>query len=154
MDNQPKYEAQAASDFFYDGKTMRTPVEGTVAQTDTPLELLETVGYETGLNEDGTFITTNPVSVDDALIARGANRFGIYCEPCHDKRGTGRGILFERGGVPTTSLHEPRLLEAVDGQIFDTITNGVGLMPGYRYPIHTHDRWAIVAYVRTLQAAN
>ncbi len=154
MDNQPRYEAQASSNFFYDGKTMRTPVAGTVARTNTPFELLETVGYSSGQKDDGTFIESIPVPVDDALLARGEDRYAIYCEPCHDPRGTGRGILFERGGVPTTSLHDPRLLEAVDGQIFDTITNGVGLMAGYRYPIRIDDRWAIVAYVRRLQAGN
>jgi mono/diheme cytochrome c family protein len=152
MDDQPRYEAQAASDFFYDGMTMRTPVPGTVPRSDTPIELQTDRAYNTGKIDDETFAETIPVAVNEATIARGEDRYGIYCAPCHDERGSGRGILFERGGVPTTSLHDDRIVNAPDGQIFDAITNGVGLMPGYAWPIGVADRWAIVAWVRELQS--
>ena len=89
--------------------------------------------------------------VDDALLERGRQRYGIYCQPCHDARGDGRGILFQRGNVPTATFHEAKILKYPDGQIFDVITNGMGLMSGYRWPIPPADRWAIVAYVRELQ---
>jgi mono/diheme cytochrome c family protein len=92
-----------------------------------------------------------PVTADEALVERGRQRYGIYCEPCHDPRGDGRGILFQRGKIPTATFHQEKILQYPDGQIFDVITNGVGLMPGYRWPIPPADRWAIVAYVRSLQ---
>jgi len=152
MDDQPRYEAQAASDFFYDGMTMRTPVPGTVPRSDTPIELQTDRAYNTGKIDDETFVDAIPVSVDEATVARGEERYGIYCAPCHDERGSGRGILFERGNIPTTSLHDERIVNAPDGQIFDTITTGVGLMPGYAWPIGVADRWAIVAWVRELQS--
>ena len=148
MDWQPRYEAQGESGFFYDGATMRLPVPGTVARG----ELREDMRIYTGKDDAGEFLLSSPVGVDDALLARGADRFGIYCTPCHDKRGSGQGSLTERGAVPVPSFHEDRIKVMPDGQIFDIITNGNGgLMSGYAYPIRPADRWAIVAHVRHLQ---
>ena len=73
------------------------------------------------------------------------------CTPCHRASGDGQGILFKRAGVPTTNLHDERVLAMPDGELFSAITNGVGLMPSYAYPISVEDRWAIVAHVRELQ---
>src|SRR4030095_1339985 len=75
----------------------------------------------------------------------------IYCQPCHDARGEGKGILFQRGNVPTASFLEEKIRKYPDGQIFDVVTNGMGLMPSYRWPIAPADRWAIIAYVRELE---
>jgi len=147
MDDQPKVRPQAASGFFYDGASMRTPVPGTVAIGG----LREDVAFFTGQGEDGQFVAAIPVTVDEALVERGRDRYEIYCQPCHDARGDGRGILFQRGSVPTASFHEEQYLAYPDGQIFDIITNGSGLMAGYRWPIPPADRWAIVARVRELQ---
>jgi mono/diheme cytochrome c family protein len=147
MDNQPKVRPQTASNFFYDGASMRAPVPGTVAIG----ELREDTAFFTGQEADGQFVTEIPVTVDEALLERGAQRYEIYCQPCHDARGDGRGILFQRGSVPTASFHDEQYLAYPDGQIFDVITNGLGLMSGYRWPITPADRWAIVAYVRQLQ---
>lgn len=149
MFDQPKYKAQAASDFFYDGKAMRAPVAGTVARG----HLKEDVAFLTGMGAGGTPLATSPVAADDALVARGKDRFGVYCQPCHDERGEGKGILFQRASVPTANLLDKRIRDLPDGGIFDTITNGKGLMPAYRYPIAVKDRWAIVAYVRKLEKA-
>jgi len=148
MDWQPRYEAQGESGFFYDGAAMRLPVPGTVARG----ELHEDLRVYTGKDDAGEFLAASPVAVDDALRERGADRFGIYCTPCHDKRGSGQGSLTERGAVPVPSFHEDRIKIMPDGQIFDIITNGNGgLMSGYAYPIRPDDRWAIVAHVRHLQ---
>jgi mono/diheme cytochrome c family protein len=147
MHNQPKYKAQASSHFFYDGKTMRQPVAGTIARG----HLREDVALLTGMDGDGKPLATSPVAVDEALLARGADRYGIYCQPCHDERGEGKGVLSQRAKVPTANLLDQRIRDLPDGSIFDTITNGKGLMAAYRYPIGAHDRWAIVAYVRDME---
>ena len=147
MDNQPKYRPQAASEFFYDGATMRQPVAGTVARG----ELREETAFYTGLDEAGQPVASNPVAVDAALIERGRERYAIYCAPCHHASGNGKGILFQRANIPTADLHEERLRQIPDGQMFDVVTNGLGLMAGYKYPIPPRDRWAIIAYVRQLQ---
>ena len=147
MDNQPKVRPQAASTFFYDGAAMREPVPGTVAIGG----LKEDAPFFTGKGADGQFVATSPVTVDETIVERGRDRYRIYCQPCHDARGDGKGILFQRGSVPTASFHQERVLKHTDGQLFDVITNGFGLMSGYRWPIAPADRWAIVAYVRQLQ---
>ncbi len=149
MFNQPKDRPYASSDFFYDGKALRAPVAGTIARG----HLVEDAGVETGKSTDGSPLATSPIAADEKLVARGHDRFAIYCQPCHDERGEGKGVLFQRAKVPTANLLEKRFRDLKDGEIFDTITNGKGLMPSYRYPIHAADRWAIIAYVRTLQKA-
>ena len=147
MDDQQKVRAQTASDFFYNGASMREPVPGTI-----PIGgLQEDAAFFTGKDADGQFVATIPVAVDEALVERGRQRYGIYCQPCHDARGDGKGILFQRGNVPTASLHQERIVNFPDGQLFDVITNGQGLMAGYRWPVPPADRWAIVAYVREIE---
>src|SRR5258705_2772643 len=147
MDAQPKVLSQTASTFFFDGSSMRQPVPGTVALDG----LKEDAVFNTGKGADGQFVASIPVTRNDALLERGRQRYTIYCQPCHDARGDGKGILFQRGNVPTASFHDEKILKYPDGQIFDVITNGMGLMPSYRWPIPTADRWAIIAYVRELE---
>ncbi len=152
MDDQPRYEAQAASQFFADGMTMRTPPEGTVPRRDLPFATWTDPVYNTGRDAAGEAVAGIPVAVDEALLERGADRYVIYCAPCHDARGTGRGILFQRANIPTTSLHLERVVASTDGELFEVISQGVGLMPGYSYPLSPRDRWAVVAHVRRMQA--
>ena len=147
MDDQPKVRAQAASRFFYNGQGMREPVPGTVAIG----ELREDPVFYTGKNAAGQFVAAIPVAVDDALMERGRQRYAIYCQPCHDARGDGKGILFQRANVPTATFHQEKILNYADGQLFDIITNGSGLMPAYKWPIPPADRWAIIAHVRDLE---
>ena len=147
MDDQPKVLPQTASTFFYDGSSMRQPVPGTVAIGG----LKEDTAFFTGKGADGQFVATIPVTADEALLERGHQRYTIYCQPCHDARGDGKGILFQRGKVPTATFHQEKILKYPDGQIFDIMTNGQGLMPSYRWPIPPADRWAIIAYIRELQ---
>jgi mono/diheme cytochrome c family protein len=146
MDDQPKVLPQTASTFFYDGSSMRPPVPGTVA-----IGGLREDATFTGKGADGKFVATIPVTVNEALVERGHQRYVIYCQPCHDARGDGKGILFQRGNIPTANLHQDRILKHPDGFMFDIITNGLGLMPAYRWPIPPADRWAIIAYVRELE---
>lgn len=146
MDSQPKYKAQSANHFFYNQMTMQTPVPGTVARG----ELVIDDVVSTGKDADGSFVATSPLEVTPALLARGEERYEIYCTPCHRASGDGQGILFKRG-VATANLHDERIRAMSDGELFGAITNGVGLMPAYSYPIPVEDRWAIVAHVRELQ---
>jgi mono/diheme cytochrome c family protein len=147
MDDQPKVQPQSASTFFYNGASMREPVPGTVAIGG----LKEDAAFFTGKNPDGSFVPSIPRPVDEAGLERGRNRYVIYCQPCHDARGDGKGILFQRGNVPTATFHQDKIQKYPDGQIFDVITNGFGLMGSYRWAITPEDRWAIVAYVRELE---
>jgi len=147
MDDQPKVLPQTASDFFFNGASMREPVPGTI-----PIGgLKEDAAFFTGKGADGQFVATVPVPQNEALLERGRQRYVIYCQPCHDARGEGKGILFQRGNVPTASFHDEKILKYPDGQIFDVMTNGMGLMPSYKWPIPPSDRWAIISYIRELE---
>lgn len=151
MDSQPRYDAQAESAFFADHRTMRTPPKGTVAQG----FLAEDDAFERGLDANGQQLTYIPVEVTEQLLARGEDRFNIYCAPCHDPLGTGNGMVGRRWPIPVPNFHDQARFAAVsDGQIFGAITNGFSTMPSYRAQIpNAQDRWAIVAWVRTLQRA-
>ena len=146
MDNQPKARAQSESPFFYDGSSMRIPVAGTIARGQLP----GPVEFETGMDVAGNYVQS-PVVASADIMAAGERHYAIYCTPCHGETGDGMGMLATRGGVPVADLFQERLLEMPDGQIFQTVTNGLGLMQGYRYPLSDADRWAVIAYVRQLQ---
>jgi mono/diheme cytochrome c family protein len=134
MRRQPKYKPQAASSFFADGRASRSAVPGTVA-----------VGQ---LRE-----VQNPLPVDAALLARGQERFDIYCAVCHDRTGSGKGIIALRTGWLPTNLLDERARKMNDSELFDVATNGRRTMPAYRFQVPERDRWAIIAYVRALQRA-
>lgn len=147
MDSQPKYEAQEESDFFENGMTMRPPVAGTVARGD----LREDDAYYRGKNADGSLVDRMPVDMTMDLLQRGKQRYNIYCAPCHDQTGSGKGIIIKKGFLPPPSIHLDRLRQSPDGHFYDVISNGIRNMPSYKHQIPVADRWAIVAYVRALQ---
>jgi mono/diheme cytochrome c family protein len=146
MDWQPKYQANQASPLFEDGRAMRPLVEGTVAQG----QLREDDAMYRGKSGE-EYVATVPVPVDEALLQRGQDRYNIYCTPCHDKSGSGHGMIVKRGYPIPIDLASDRVRGLPDGQIFDVITNGVRNMPSYRKQIPVEDRWAIVTWVRVLE---
>lgn len=152
MDHQGKFKAQAENAFFADGRAMRPLVDGTLAQG----QYHEDEGPFTGKYPDGQFLTRVPMAVDEKLLARGEERFNIYCAPCHDKTGSGQGLVVKRP-TPERSYPTPINLASEhtrslkDGEIFDIVSNGVRNMPGYRTQIPSADRWAIASWVRVLQ---
>ena len=91
------------------------------------------------------------VTVDEKVMARGHERFDIYCQPCHGATGNGDGMVVQRGFKRPPAYSEQRLRDAAPGYLFDVISRGFGAMPDYAAQIKVTDRWAIVAYVRALQ---
>ena len=89
------------------------------------------------------------VTVD--VLARGQERYNVYCTPCHSRVGNGAGMIVQRGYAKAGNFHTARLEAAPLGHFFSVITNGYGAMPEYASQITPEDRWAIVAYVRALQ---
>lgn len=149
MDSQPKYKPRSLSSFFADSSAMRTPAAGTIARG----TLRHDSVYFWGKDGDGNLVKKNPLPITMEFLSRGQERYGIYCTPCHDAAGTGKGAVFKRnaGMLPPTSYHDDRLRNIQDGHIYDVITNGIRTMSGYSAQIPVEDRWAIVAYVRALQ---
>ncbi len=148
MHNQPKYRPLRASDFFRDGSSARPLVEGTIARG----TLREDEAFFTG-KSGGTPVAELPFAVDQHVLDRGQERYAIYCTPCHDATGSGKGMVVQRGYRPPPSFHDERLRTAPPGHFFDVMTNGFGAMPDYRAQINPRDRWTIVAYIRALQLA-
>ena len=146
MHDQPRYKPLAKSTFFDDQRSARPRVPGTVARGHLPGD----PALETG--KAGTsFVAAVPVPIDLPLLKRGAQRYGIYCAPCHGRVGRGDGIVVRRGYRQPPSFHIDRLRAQPAGYIFDVMTAGFGAMPDYAAQVSVPDRWAIVAYVRALQ---
>jgi mono/diheme cytochrome c family protein len=90
-----------------------------------------------------------PITME--ILQRGRERYTIYCQPCHSPVGDGNGIAVQRGMKRPPSYHIERLMKSPPGYFFDVITNGYATMYDYSERIRPEDRWAIVAYVQTLQ---
>jgi mono/diheme cytochrome c family protein len=147
MRSQERYDPQERSDFFSDGLASRRPVEGTVARGGMKDDA---TGMFTGI-VNTQYVGRNPLTIDENLMATGQRRFNTYCSPCHDRTGQGRGVVAQRATWIPTNLHEARVKQFNDGEIFNVITMGRRSMPSYRFQTTENDRWAIVAYVRALQ---
>ncbi len=170
MDHQPKVKAQVPSTFFADGRGNRPPVPGTVpigyaiplhkpvdgsvGEASGPYKEVyfssAPIYFDTGKFGD-QWGTGMPVEITPELIARGQERFTINCAVCHGATGAGTGIAGKYGLVAIANLHQDRIRQMADGEIFNTITNGKNTMMGYGDRIQVPDRWAIIAYVRALQ---
>jgi len=133
MRAQPRYEPFGGSRFFQDGMAMRTPPPGTI-----PREAVST-SFDTA-------------AVDTATLSRGANRFQVFCAVCHGVAGNGNSVV----GDNMLPIKPPLLTSAPvvrlgATQLYAVITDGFGHMPSYAAQLTPADRWAVVAYVRTLQ---
>ncbi|MFO0858086.1 MAG: cytochrome c [Phycisphaerales bacterium] len=185
MDDAPKWNPQSHSEMFADGRTMRQPVAGTVAfgrySFTTNEENAAWVGkfdaqradfvkadsvFYTGKGADGTFVVTGPAKITKDDLARGQERYNIYCATCHNYTGDGLGVVGSQWSYPLPNFHDDvyndssKSEKARDGYIFNTIRNGVwspdgaqNKMPPYAHALSYDDTWRIVAYVRVLQAA-
>lgn len=149
MDQQERFEAQEENNFFEDGRSMRMPVEGTVARGN----LREDKALYQGINDDSSFVENIPVDVTKSFMERGRKQYETYCTPCHGSTGDGQGIIMvgRYGYVPAPSYHIDRLREVENGYLYSTIANGIRNMPSYAHQIDVKDRWAVVAYIRALQ---
>jgi mono/diheme cytochrome c family protein len=136
------------SAFFEDRRLARPLVPGTVARG----QLKAEAAFYTGKVGDA-LVELLPVPLTKELLERGRDRFEIFCTPCHGRVGTGEGAVTKRGLRPPPSYHIQRLREAPLGHFFDVMTNGFGVMPDYAAQVPPADRWAIAAYIRTLQVS-
>jgi mono/diheme cytochrome c family protein len=160
---QPRYKAYNETDpgVFDNRSASRPVVEGTIARGKLQLD---TVLFEGKASSGGAYVKTVPSSVltafgtENAMLARGQNRYNVYCQPCHGATGDGNGFIMQRGigywQKLAASYHTDRLRNLPDGEIYHTIVNGKGVMYGYGSRVQDpNDRWAIVAYIRALEKA-
>lgn len=148
MAEQPRYDPLEPSNFFADGQSSRPFVENTIAWG----TLREDEHLYDGMTK-GEPAATFPVPITVDVLQRGRERYDIFCSPCHSRTGNGEGMIVRRGFSRPASLHQERLREVSPGYLFAVIANGFGAMPPYRQQISAEDRWAIVGYLRALQAS-
>ncbi len=135
MTQQRKYAAYDPSSFWADGASARPLPEGVVDQNGPARESM----------------LAHAPDASDALLARGRERFGIFCSPCHGLAGDGDGVIVMRGFPSPPSFHSAQLIAAPPQTFIDAITKGYGVMYSYSARVEPADRWAIVAYIRALQ---
>lgn len=115
------------------------------------------------------FLPEDPKALADVL-ARGQERFNIYCSVCHGYNGQGNGMIVQRGfsrppafyPLPEDKQNNPQLYAREENlytrpdlgrHVYDVISNGFGAMYSYGERVRPEDRWAIAAYIKTLQTA-
>jgi mono/diheme cytochrome c family protein len=151
MTRQQKTRPESHSQFFTDDhRASRENIPGTVARDSAFESSPYTTGHITGTTN---FIEVMPLAVTEKLMSRGRQRYQINCSPCHGDQGDGKGIISKYGLIPA-DLHLERLVRMGDGEIFNTIAYGKGLMGSYGANVPIDDRWAVVAYVRALQLSH
>lgn len=167
MDRQPKVKKQTESAFFADGRSARPPLPDTVpigynfpvkpvAGQPAPEGFYKgfTGGTDylaTGKFDEGHWGTGIPIPVTKELILRGQQRFQISCAICHGATGGGNGITTQYGLVGVVNLHDKRIRDMADGEIYNTIVHGKNTMMAYGGKLNVQDRWAIITYIRALQ---
>ncbi len=159
MQDQPKGKAYRGSENFPDSMYSRSLIEGTVPRgylRDDPAYYTGKSGASAASKDTGAKATAGdvnefPFPITREILDRGQERYNIYCSPCHGVVGDGRGMIVIRGFRQPPSYHIDRLRTAPLGHFFDVITNGFGVMPDYAMQVPPHERWAIIAYIRTLQ---
>jgi len=161
MEWQLKLRPQKENSFFTNGLSSQLPISGTIARG-TPIQTLTgpvfpyedapvNTGHVTGTTN---FIENNPLPINAALLKRGQQRFTINCSPCHGATADGNGITKKIGAMlVVANLHDKRIVEMADGELFFVITNGRNNMGAYGANVTVEDRWAIIAYLRALQLA-
>jgi len=171
MQDQPRLKPYKASDFFSDGKAMRDLPDGTVARgqlredkefyTGKKADADPNVQVETTTDASGNTLVSSfpndieeiPMPVTKELLDRGEQRYKIFCIVCHGPTGNGDGMVVRRGFPQPPTYNDDRLRNAPVGHFFDVMTNGWGKMNSYASQVPPADRWAIVAYIRALQAS-
>lgn len=132
------------------GSGIRVPPEGTVPRGYQPYPYEQADGARAGRE------LKNPLRRTRAVLTRGQDRFEVFCAVCHGHLGQGDGPVVPRFPAPPTLVdfddQKAVTKDWSDGQFYHIITAGRGRMKGYAAQVSSADRWAIIHYVRLLQA--
>ncbi len=138
MADQPRLDTYETTPAFDDGLVAQPVPEGTVSRDDRRLDVP----------------TDNPLPINRQTLEHGRQQYEVFCAPCHGGNGRGRGVIVQRGFPAPPSYHQPRLRHASDRHFYDVITHGYGAMYAYASRVPEDDRWAIIAYIRSLQLSH
>jgi mono/diheme cytochrome c family protein len=161
MANQPRFDAMEPVPGLPEGEQSLGPIQGTIARG----QMQSNDPYFTGKQLDQLVAEIPGRALEgrtmEELMARGQQRYVVFCAHCHGQVGGGSGgseemqklvgMVVQRGFPIPPTFHQPRLRDAPIGHFFDVITNGLGRMPAHGYLVPPQDRWAIAAYIRALQ---
>ena len=150
MAHAPRYNAFAPNPNFSDGSTLQRPEPGTVPRGFMPLDYAATPqdALRAGEELKSTLDSTNAQARQ-----RGEFVFANFCAVCHGAGGAGNGPVPQRGYPAPPSLLVEHALKMKDGQMFHVLTYGQNNMPSYASQLSREDRWNVILYVRTIQAA-
>jgi mono/diheme cytochrome c family protein len=159
MEFQMKLRPQKDTSAFENGMSSQLPPANTIARAkpiQTPAGAFlpfEDVPLFTGRVPGTTnWVEHGPLPITGSLLARGQQRFTINCSPCHGAMADGNGITRKIGAMAVVAnLHDKRIVELTDGELFYVISAGRNLMGPYADKLPVEDRWAVVAYLRALQ---
>lgn len=149
MAHSVAYETFAPNPVFADGKTLQSPVPGTIARGHRPLHFDSTPEDAARASRE----LQNPFTQDDTeALSRGASLFASFCRTCHGTDGLGDGPVARHGFPPPPSLSAEHAVEMADGQIFHVITYGQGNMPPHAAQLTRDDRWKVILFLRSLHS--
>ncbi len=144
---KPEWMMRSKEPLNAEGESAQVPAAGSVRPR-YGVDLPNDVVLEPGMDR---YVRNIPMQVTRQVLLRGREKFNIYCSPCHGRTGLGNGMIVQRGFKHPPSYYDPHLRNAPAGYLFDVITNGFGVMYSYSSRVAPEDRWAIIAYIRTLQ---
>jgi mono/diheme cytochrome c family protein len=147
MWNDSRLKPYEPTSAFENGSSSQQLVAGTVARG----QLRTNDALYAGRTAGGALVNTFPFPITTQVLARGQQRYNIYCLPCHAGDGRGNGMIVRRGFPPPPDYRIARLRSAPVGHFYDVMTNGYGAMYSYASRVNPQDRWAIAAYIRVLQ---
>ena len=157
MKYTPAWMAYRENTVFANGRTLQTPVPGTIARGQLPLhfqatkEDAERAGNELTNPYHGPGM--DPAQRNDSVL-RGGAAYRIFCVCCHGATGVGDGPVAKRGFPPPPSLLTGNSLKMKDGQLFHILTYGQGSMSGFAGQLSRQRRWDLINYLRNVQQSN
>ncbi len=143
------YEAYTQTGYMKynpNGMTMRTPVNGTVANGQMGYTMY-TEGYEASV------AWRNPIAPTEANVAEGMRLYNIQCQHCHGKKGKNDGGVIKSGQYPPPpwdGYQSNDIKNLPDGKAFHSITYGKGNMGAHGNVLTPEERWKVLHYVRSL----
>lgn len=175
MYNQPKANVYTKSDFFEDKSSARPAVLGAVPRREVYVDRSST-GVEPVIYAGDGFPADFQKKIDGpeltATLQRGQVVYNIYCAVCHGQTGLGDGMIVQRGFTKPPSFvipNDPAIADAMKtsdphrfartefvqtappSHFYNAITQGFGAMYSYGERVKPADRWAVTAYIKTLQ---
>jgi mono/diheme cytochrome c family protein len=148
----------------------RKPAQGTVAFGRSKEEVAVNSPYTYpvyafGNTEDErtqatNLILDNPIRPKNAaelenVLGKGKELYEIYCGSCHGKAGDGNGQLYESGVYPAAPKNFllDDIVQSSEGRYYHAIMHGKNVMLSHADKLSHDERWMVIHYIRSLQAA-